>query len=141
MTPVPTPVGALALGAGICIEVGIAVCLYATTHQAYDSGDSVAFLVVWPIVVLALCAYLLVLSNQNWGMYRSTLQPNTRALWLFATGTAVGVIGLLLALLSGPHIGGVFVIWPLLVQVILFVQARASVRKWVHQLSTHGDTA
>jgi hypothetical protein len=140
MTPVPTPVGALALGAGICIEVGIAVCLYATTHQAYDSGDSVAFLVVWPIVVLALCAYLLVLSNQNWRMYRLTRQPNTRALWLFATGTTVGVIGLLLALLSGPHIGGVFVIWPLFAQVILFVQARASVRKWVHQLAAHGDT-
>ena len=122
-----------AVGVALLAQAALAWRLYATTHQSYDRGDALALFAFLPSVVFASCAYMLLRSLHEWNVNRSSLQPVGSALLYFVVGAVIGLVSLWFAFVGGPHVAGFFMFWPLLLQVLLFGLARASVRKWAKQ--------
>jgi hypothetical protein len=117
--------------------------LYVTTHKSYDAGDAVLIFIAIPAISLFLSAYLFLRSSPLWQasgkskrwQLSGTPTPPPKAAWgLFGAGVLLGLLGFWGALAGGPHVAPFLIVWPQLLQVLLFVIARLTVRNWQREV-------
>lgn len=105
-------------------EVVTAIYIFGSMHQAFSQGSTIGLLLL-PLVVIALCTFLFLsaIKDRSRQVADSHVRYELSAAWPW--GALLGLVGLVLAALGGPHVVGVFVYF-LVGQVLVFLFAHFS---------------
>ena len=122
----------------LAAEFAVAFFIYTAMNQALDRNDAILFLLVVPFVALTICAVLLLLavSHSLKSMSLGCERPFNAA---WTTGSAVGLVGLLLAVGTGPHAAAFFIVWFLAAQAVIYAIAHVVRLRMCPARNAHPD--
>jgi hypothetical protein len=100
-------------------EIVTALFAYSTMHQALDSGDAILLLLAVPALVLFTCSVALGAAIRD-QVCRASASRGKAFSIAWALGALLGLTGLLLSVMAGPHFGPVLGAWSLGVQAVIY---------------------